>query len=124
MKILFLIGTGGFIGSIARYLTQQSISKVLPVIFPYGTLMVNVSGCFLIGIIYALTDRGSLISPEWRFFLATGFCGGFTTFSTFSYESYGLLREGEYMFLSLYVLLSLLLSILATIGGITIIRSL
>jgi CrcB protein len=123
MKLLFLIGTGGFIGSIARYLTQQGISRVLPVIFPYGTLLVNVSGSFLIGILYALTDRGNLVSPEWRFFLATGFCGGFTTFSTFSYETYGLLREGEYLFVFLYIVLSVTVSLLATVMGVTLIRS-
>lgn len=123
MRILLIIGTGGFLGSVARYLSQQGISKVLPVIFPYGTLAVNVTGCFLIGVIYALTDRTGALTPEWRFFLATGFCGGFTTFSTFSYEAYTLMREGQYTFLSLYITMSVIIGVFATFLAITLIRS-
>lgn len=115
MRILLIIGASGFLGSIARYLSQQGISKILPVIFSYGTLAVNVVGCFLTGVIYA--------HPEWRFFLATGFCGGFTTFSTFSYEAYNLMREGQYVFLSLYITMSVIIGIFATFLTITLIRS-
>lgn len=124
MRTLFIIGAGGFLGSIARYLTQVGISRLLPIFFPYGTLAVNISGCFLIGLIYALTDRGNLMNPELRFFLATGFCGGFTTFSTFSYEAYDLMREGQYAFLSLYIIASVVLGLFATILAVTLIRSL
>lgn len=114
MRILFLIGAGGFIGSIARYLAQQGITKILPVVFPYGTFVVNVVGCFLIGVLYALADRSNFLTAEWRFFLVTGFCGGFTTFSTFSMEAYGLMRSEQYLYLTLYVGLSVILGILAT----------
>jgi CrcB protein len=124
MRILLIIGAGGSLGSIARYLSQQGISKVLPVIFPFGTFAVNIVGCFLIGIFYALADRGNAITPEWRFFFATGFCGGFTTFSTFSYEAFNLLKEEQYFFLSLYTCLSVIIGILATFLAITLIRSL
>lgn len=123
MRILFIIGAGGFLGSIARYLSQQGISKFLPIIFPYGTLAINIVGCFLIGVIYALADRTSTLTPEWRFFLATGFCGGFTTFSTFSYEAYNLMREGQYTFLSLYISMSVIIGVFATFLAITLIRS-
>lgn len=124
IRILLIIGTGGFLGTIARYLTQQGISRILPILFPYGTLTVNIVGCFLIGIIYALADRGNALSPEWRFFLTTGFCGGFTTFSTFSYESYNLIRDEQYIYLSLYIGISVLIGIMATFLGIILIRSL
>ncbi|MCU0368324.1 MAG: fluoride efflux transporter CrcB [Cyclobacteriaceae bacterium] len=124
IRILLIIGTGGFLGTIARYLTQQSISKILPILFPYGTLTVNIAGCFLIGIIYALADRGNALSPEWRIFLTTGFCGGYTTFSTFSYESYNLIRDEQYLYLSLYIGLSVILGIMATFLGIILIKSL
>lgn len=119
-----IIGAGGFLGSVARYLTQQSFSRILPVVFPYGTLTVNILGCFLIGIIYALADRSNALSPEWRLFLTTGFCGGFTTFSAFSLEAYNLMRDEEYFFLSLYVSMSVVMGIFATFLAITIIRSL
>lgn len=124
MRILLIIGAGGFLGSVARYLSQQGISKILPVIFPYGTFAVNIVGCFLIGIFYALADRGNAMTPEWRFFLTTGFCGGFTTFSTFTYESYNLIREEQYLYLSLYISMSVIIGILATFLAITLIRSL
>lgn len=124
IRILLIIGTGGFLGSVGRYLTQQVIIKIFPVIFPYGTFTVNIAGCFLIGIFYALADRGNAITPEWRFFLTTGFCGGYTTFSTFSYESYNLIRDEQYLFLSLYIGLSVVIGIMATFLGIILIRSL
>jgi CrcB protein len=122
MRILLIIGAGGFIGSIARYLTQQGISKVLPVIFPYGTLSVNIVGCFLIGIFYGLSEKGNLLTPEWRIFLTTGFCGGFTTFSTFSYEALNLMKEEQYVSLSLYISMSMILGIGATFFAIIITR--
>jgi len=123
LRIVLLIGAGGFLGTIARYLTQQGISKFLPVIFPYGTLTVNIVGCFLIGVFYALADRGNAISPEWRLFLTTGFCGGFTTFSTFTYETYNLIREEQYLYVSVYIAASVIIGILATIIAITLIRA-
>jgi CrcB protein len=79
---------------------------------------VNVLGCLLIGIFYALSEKGNLLSPEWRMFLTTGLCGGFTTFSTFSYESVQLLNDGEYSYVTVYAAASVIIGILATIFGI------
>ena len=119
-----LVGIGGCIGSIARYLVAVSMSGVISSSFPWATLIVNVAGCFLIGVIFAVSDRGSLLSPEWRILLTTGFCGGFTTFSTFSYESLRLFQDGEYFYVSVYVLASVVMGLLATLLGIYLIRSL
>src|SRR5437763_14248245 len=121
-RILLIVGTGGFIGSAARYLSQQIVSKFFPVVFPLGTLSINVLGCFLIGIIYALSERGNILTPEWRSFLATGFCGGFTTFSTFSLESLNLMKDGEFFYLALYVCLSVILGFAATYFGSALIK--
>lgn len=118
LRLILLIGIGGFIGTIARYLSQQLVYRFYPATFPMGTLAVNVIGCLLIGMIYVLSEKGNLLSPEWRLFLTTGICGGFTTFSTFSYESVQLLNDGEYSSLSMYVVTSVVLGILATIFGI------
>lgn len=120
MRILLLIGAGGFLGSIARYLTQQGIGKILPVAFPYGTFIVNITGCFLIGVLYAFSNRSNMLITEWRLFLTTGFCGGFTTFSTFSIEAYTLVREGQYLYFALYAGLSVALGIFATFIAIAI----
>ncbi len=124
MRLLFMIGAGGFIGTVARYLFQQGISKLLPVLFPFGTLLVNLTGCFLIGLIYALSERWNILTPEWRLFLTTGICGGFTTFSTFSYETYNLIREEQYVYVSLYIGISVLVGLALTFLGILLIRSL
>jgi len=122
-RIFLLVGMGGFIGSISRYYSQQIISKSFPSALPYGTLIVNIVGCFLIGIIYALSEKGNILTPEWRIFLATGFCGGFTTFSTFSYESINLINDGEWFNVSLYVAVSVIIGFLSTYLGISLIKS-
>ena len=83
---IFLIAIGGLLGSVARYLSVVYVTKLIPSQFPYGTFAVNIAGCLVIGIIYGLSLRYLWLTPEWRLLLATGFCGGFTTFSTFSYE--------------------------------------
>lgn len=97
-----LVGVGGMAGSVARYgvtLLGQFISTA----FPYGTLTVNLLGCFIIGLIAELAAETTLISPEMRLLLATGFCGGFTTFSSFMFEVMGLVRDGELLYASTYV---------------------
>lgn len=96
MVKLFLIGTGGFIGSVLRYLVSGSVQAASQSIaFPYGTLAVNVIGCFLIGFLSELADSRSLFSPDTRAFLVVGILGGFTTFSAFGNETMNLLRDGE-----------------------------
>lgn len=117
MKILLFIGSGSFLGGIARYLLSRSIQNTVITSFPLGTFWVNITGCFLIGLIYGLSDRGTPISNELRLFLAVGFCGGFTTFSTFSNENLALLRDGSILYFSLYAGLSVFLGLLVTFGG-------
>src|SRR5437879_3875037 len=119
LKILALIGTGSFIGGISRYLFGQFVHKYFPVVFPYGTLAVNIIGCFLIGVIFGLTDKG-MVTLQWRFFLATGFCGGFTTFSTFAYENISLFNEKEYFYMFIYMASSFAIGLAATYIGIII----
>jgi CrcB protein len=123
-KLIWIIGLGGFLGTVARYLAQQMVYRYYPVTFPYGTLAVNLLGCFLIGIFYALSERGNLLSPEWRMFLTTGFCAGFTTFSTFTYESVNLINGREYFACGVYAIVSVVGGIAATVFGIWLMKSL
>jgi CrcB protein len=121
-RSLILVGIGSCAGGIARYLTQMLVQKHYPSSFPFGTLIVNLSGCFIIGILYALADKGNLLSPAMRLLLATGFCGGFTTFSTFAYENISLMRDGEFFYTSLYILLSVVVGLLAVYLGILLVK--
>lgn len=123
LKTLLLIGSGGFLGSIARFGIQLWVLNIFHKPFPLGTLIVNVTGCFIIGIIWGFTQKPFEIGNSWRFFLATGFCGGFTTFSTFSMENITLLKQGEIMQFFIYTSLSLVLGLLAVLAGYFIARS-
>jgi CrcB protein len=114
--ILFLIALGGGAGSVLRYLLGGRVQHFAPHGFPVGTLTVNVLGCLLIGILTRLFLN--METPgEWRGLLVVGFCGGFTTFSTFSIETVGLIEGGEYARAATYVAGSVLLCIMATFAG-------
>ena len=112
-----LVGIGGGIGSIARFLCQKYLYALYPHHFPAGTFTVNILGCFLIGIFYGLTEKGNLFTPEWRLLLMTGLCGGYTTFSSFALENITLLKSGEYLYCALYIAGSVILGIAATFFG-------
>ena len=120
---ILLVGLGGFAGSIARYLVSVMFAAWTSSAFPFATLLVNILGCFLIGMIVVLADRAQLISPEFRLLLAAGFCGGFTTFSAFSIESIGLFEKGEFVYVSVYIVLSVIFGLFATFLGITLARA-
>jgi len=117
LRLLIIIGTGSFLGGISRFLTSRLIQNYASSAFPYGTFVVNVLGCFLIGLFYGLSERGNISNSELRMFLTVGFCGGFTTFSTFSNENIALLRESEFFYFALYAGFSLFLGLLATYLG-------
>lgn len=122
MKILLAIGTGSFVGGMLRYLVSQVIQARSPGIFPLGTLTVNLVGCFLIGIVFALSGRGFIAEP-WRLFLATGVLGGFTTFSAFSHETISLLQQGQVFPAFTYVGVSVIVGMLATYVGMALVRA-
>lgn len=86
---------GGIIGTVARYILAGTVYQFFGATFPYGTLAVNLIGCFLIGFLAALSDEKFLLSPNMRILLMVGFCGAFTTFSTFMLETANLMKEGE-----------------------------
>lgn len=117
LKSLLCIGVGGGIGSIFRYLISVFVGRHIPIVFPLGTLLVNISGCFLIGVFYSLANRYTGFTPEWRLFLITGICGGFTTFSTYSYDGLVLLKQGANFSFLLYIIGSVVLGLLATFAG-------
>lgn len=117
IRTLIVIGLGGFLGSISRYLLTAGIHQYLFTSFPAGTLAVNSLGSLLIGIIYGFAEKGALLNADWKLFLTVGFCGGFTTFSTFSHDNLMLLRDGQTTHFLLYTLGSILLGLLAVVLG-------
>lgn len=121
MKIIALIGIGSFIGGIFRYLLSQSVQSKFLSAYPFGTLTVNIIGCLAIGIVFGLSEKFNF-SPEWRLFLATGICGGFTTFSTFSFETMAMLRDGQYLYSLLYIGSSVFFGLIAVYLGILLLK--
>lgn len=117
IKNLLVIGTGGFLGSIARYLISQLNLTVSFHSIPVGTLTVNVAGSFLIGFLTGIAEKSMILTPEWRLFLMVGLCGGFTTFSAFANENLMLIHNGQGLAVLLYTGLSIFLGFLAVYLG-------
>jgi CrcB protein len=107
-----IISLGAAIGGVTRYWLSNVVYKVFPAIFPYGTLAVNILGSFVIGLVIFVFDEKELISQQSRLFLTIGFCGGLTTFSTFSLETFSLIRDSEYFLATINVILSVVLCLL------------
>lgn len=117
MKAALIVFAGSGAGGVLRYLVQKFFIDAGFVSFPLGTFIVNIAGCFLIGLFDALAEKHNIISSEWRLALTTGLCGGFTTFSTFANENINLLRNGDYTIFSTYLILSIILGLLAVVMG-------
>ncbi|MCD4792380.1 MAG: fluoride efflux transporter CrcB [Bacteroidales bacterium] len=117
LQNMLLIGAGGFLGSVMRYGSGQMMLKVFDSSHPIGTFFVNIAGSFLIGLILGMSEKGAVISMNWKLFLAVGFCGGFTTFSAFALENMNFLQSQQFMLSFLYVGLSLFLGLAAVYFG-------
>jgi fluoride exporter len=106
IKNLIYIALGGAFGSVLRYIIQFSIHKHFPNAFPYGTFLVNIIGCFLLGLLVSMFSKENQISQQLELLLIAGFCGGFTTFSTFAFEGNTLINQGRIGYAFLYIGLS------------------
>uniref|UniRef100_A0A832G898 Fluoride-specific ion channel FluC n=1 Tax=Ignavibacterium album TaxID=591197 RepID=A0A832G898_9BACT len=109
----FYVMAGAALGGLLRYVVADLVQRNAKIIFPLGTLSVNVIGSFLLGFIIFFLGEREIISAEMRLFLTVGICGGFTTFSTFSYETLALLQESEFLYASLNIVLNVVLSLIA-----------
>lgn len=115
-NILF-IGLGSMAGGIMRFLVTKFVKEVANTAFPWGTFIVNVAGCLILGLIYGLFERGWQLPDGMRLLLTVGFCGGFTTFSTFMNDNYLLISGSQIISFFSYIMLSVLGGYLALIGG-------
>lgn len=116
---VFLVGVGGAVGSVFRYLTSLWTIKYYTKSFPLATFLVNILGCLLIGIFVGFIGKNQELYKNLRYLLITGFCGGFTTFSTFSLENLTLVQNGSYWIAFLYTFLSVILGFIAVWLGLS-----
>lgn len=119
MRELLAVGTGGFLGAIARYGLSGLVHRLYGGTFPLGTLVVNVAGCLAIGALAFLVEDRQLLAPSARLFVRVGFLGSLTTFSTFGHETFELLRDGQWAAVAANVALNVVVGVAAVIAGLT-----
>jgi len=122
VKQVILVFIGGGIGSVLRFLIGRYLNSPTTGI-PYGTFAANILGSLLIGVILGLAMKNNTLTENQILFLATGFCGGFTTFSTFAYENHVFLKSGDFMSFALYTIASFVVGFLAVFGGMYLVKS-
>jgi len=115
---ILLIAVFGAIGTLARYGLQGVVQIRMGGAFPYGTLLINLTGCFFLGLIGQFTLNRMVISPDWRMAIAVGFFGGYTTFSSFGWETAKMLEAGEWLRATTYVGASVIIGLLLSVVGI------
>ena len=124
MRIFWAVAVGAAAGGVSRYYLSLAVQQRLGADFPWGTLLVNMTGSLLLGFLMRYALATPSVSAELRAFLTTGFCGGYTTFSTYSYETATLLEDGQYGRAGTYALASVVLALLATFAGFVLAREL
>lgn len=122
LRTMILIGIGGALGSVLRYLTTVLANRVFPAVFPVGTFVVNIAGCLLIGLLLGFLDRHQTLNPDLKLLLITGFCGGYTTFSAFASENVDLFQQGHAFTAFAYIAASVIFGLLAVWLGFFLIK--
>lgn len=117
------ISLGAIVGASARYFVSRFIAKVASATFPYGTLLINVTGSFILGLFLVWSTERALPDPRWRLLIAIGLCGSYTTFSSYAFESFSLFEQGHYMLFASNVLMNNVLCLAGVLAGAMIARS-
>lgn len=124
MKTLIWIGLGGFFGSVSRFYIQTVVNRHFPSEFPWGTMVVNIIGCLIIGALYALAEKNRVFGPEMRLFLMVGFVGSFTTYSSFALEKFLLFQSGMSVMSMGYLIASIIAGLAGVYSGYYLVQSL
>jgi fluoride exporter len=122
MRPYFYVALGAVVGACLRFAVARFVAKIIAADFPYGTLLINITGSMILGFIMIWTSERVLADVRWRWFLAVGFCGGYTTFSSFAFESMALFEQGRFALFAANVVLSNLLCLGAAMAGMALAR--
>lgn len=117
-----IVALGAIFGANLRYILSRLVAKLVGPAFPYGTLLINVSGSFIVGWFMIWTTERVLVDPRWRLLIVIGFCGGFTTFSSYAFETMAYLEQGQWGLMATNILANNLLSLLAVLAGMVLAR--
>lgn len=116
------IAIGAVVGAGARYFLSRYVARVFLSTFPYGTLLINVTGSLLLGFFLILTSERMLVDPRWRLLVAVGFCGSYTTFSSYAFETFAYIEQGQWLLMGLNIISSNVLCLAAVLAGAAIAR--
>jgi fluoride exporter len=117
-----VVSLGAIVGANLRYILSRYAAKLLGPVFPYGTLIINLTGSFIVGWFMIWTTERVLVDPRWRLLVVVGFCGGFTTFSSYAFESMAYLEQGQWLLMTTNILANNLLCMAAAIAGMALAR--
>jgi fluoride exporter len=117
-----MVSLGAIVGANLRYILSRYAAKVLGPVFPYGTLIINITGSFLVGWFMIWTTERVLVDPRWRLLLVVGFCGGFTTFSSYAFESMAYFEQGQWLLMTTNILANNVLCLMAAVAGMALAR--
>jgi fluoride exporter len=117
------ISLGAIVGASFRYLVGRFVARAVTASFPYGTLLINITGSFLLGLFLVWSTERALPDPRWRLLIAIGFCGSYTTFSSYAFESFSLFEQGHYLLFASNVLANNILCLAGVLAGAMIARS-
>jgi CrcB protein len=116
------ISLGAIVGANLRYLISRHAANLLGPVFPYGTLVINVTGSFIVGAFLIWTTERALVDPRWQLLIAIGFCGGFTTFSSYAFETMAYFEQGQWLLVATNILANNVLSLAAVLAGMAVAR--
>ncbi len=123
MQTILWISLGAIVGANLRYLVAQHVARIIPSTFPYGTMMINVTGSMVLGFFLVWTGERVFADPRWRLLIAVGFCGGYTTYSSFAYETFALFEQGQWLASAANLLFTNVLCLAGVLLGAVLARS-
>ena len=124
MQTVLLISIGAILGANLRYFVAQYVSKLIPSSFPYGTLIINITASFILGFFLVWTSERVLVDPRWRIFVAVGFCATYSTYSSYAFETFALVENGQFWLAAMNFLVTNVVCFVAVVAGAALARGL